>query len=211
MALPSLARRALASGLEQPSQTTCGSCVLVVSRLLHDPPFAELVVEGTDPETGEPEAGEQSPGSLRDRFTAQALAVHRSTNALRGSDGRLQIPWPRSLGTQPWALAREMSTRCGERGRTYDVQPVRPSRRTATFGRLVELVAADHAVPLYVGNRWSPRHVVLVLPDDDATGDEVRIYDPASGRSYGIEGDDFASGSLRVAGWEIPWVVVAPE
>jgi hypothetical protein len=62
---------------------------------------------------------------------------------------------------------------------------------------------------LFVGNRWSPRHVVLVLPDGDTKPGAVRIYDPASGRRYPIGSSDFAAARLDVAGWQVPWVTVS--
>ena len=78
------------------------------------------------------------------------------------------------------------------------------------FSRIAALAGAGHAVPLYVGNRWSPRHVVLVLPTVDLPQGIVRIYDPASGRCYPIAAADFAAGRLQVAGWQVPWAVVVP-
>ena len=78
------------------------------------------------------------------------------------------------------------------------------------FSRIASLAGAGHAVPLYVGNRWSPRHVVLVLPTLDLPQGIVRIYDPASGRCYPIAAADFTAGRLHVAGWQVPWAVVVP-
>ena len=195
------ADQALASGLVQPDQTTCGSCVLVVARMLADPSYAAFLVDGVGTGFG---AG---AGTLQDRFRAQALATHRLTSGFKDSSGGWKPPWPSALGTEPWALAREISHRAARR---YGVHAVLPNRRGQDFGRLASCASAGEPVPVYVGNRWSPRHVVLALPSDEPPGDTVRIYDPASGRRYPIERRDFESASLSVAGWQVPWVLVLP-
>lgn len=203
MPSPVLADRALASGLVQPDPTTCGSSVLVVARMLHDPAYAGFLVNGAPTAAGAP------AGSVEDRFAQEALAMHRTTSKAKDSGGGWQVPWPKALGTQPWALAGEMTRQAGQPGLTYVVRPILPNQRASTFTAIARLAKAGHAVPLYVGNTWSPRHVVLVLPG--ASGDdEVRIYDPASGRRYPIGADDFARARLDVAGWKVPWVVIAP-
>ena len=174
--------------------------MLVVARILTDPSYAAFVADGSHAL-----AGVSAAGGPQDRFAREALAMHRATSRARGAAGRLQVPWPTSLGTQPWALATEL----GRAGTPYAVRPILPARRASVFDEVAALAAAGHAVPLYVGNRWSPRHVVLVLPGV-AGPDEVRVYDPASGRRYPISAADFAAGHLDVAGWEIPWVAVVP-
>jgi hypothetical protein len=201
----SLVDQALASGLVQPDPTTCGSCSLVVARMIDDPSYAEFMVSGVNPATGE-----QRAGTIQARFEHEALAMHKTTSAFKDTGGRWQLPWPKALGTQPWALAREMTHEAGEKDTTYDARPIAPSQRSRTFSRIASLAAAGHVVPLFVGNRWSPRHVVLVLPGDQPGRGEVRIYDPASGGRYPISARDFAGGRLDVAGWQVPWVVVVP-
>jgi len=197
------ADQALAAGLVQPDQTTCGSCVLVVARMLRDSSYAGFVAAGTGRLTG-------GSGTARDRFRDQALAMHRLTSSFKDSRGGWQLPWPTALGTQPWALAREMTNEAGVPGKKYAAQPILPTQRRRTFSRIASLAHRGYAVPLYVGNTWSPRHVVLVLPNHDEATHEVPIYDPASGRRYPITADDFAAARLDVAGWQVPWVVVVP-
>jgi hypothetical protein len=155
-------------------------------------------------------AGGKPSGTPQDRFRQQALAMHRLTSGFKASDGGWQLPWPTALGTQPWALAREMTNEAGEKGTRYTARPILPGRRSRVFRQLASSARAGHAVPLYVGNRWSPRHVVLVLPLGPDTTSGVVIYDPASGRRYPIEERDFTAGQLDVAGWQVPWVVVVP-
>ena len=201
-----LALQALASGLVQPDQTTCGSSVLVAARMLTDPGYAASLVNG-------PGAlmGSGTGGTAQSRFGQQVLAMHQVTSGFKDGAGGWQIPWPASLGTQPWALAREMTLQAGERGVRYVVQPILPSRRSSTFRRVASLARSGHPVPLYVGNQWSPRHVVLVLPVRAPEPTQVLIYDPARGASYPIEEADFAAGTLDVAGWQVPWVAVVPS
>jgi hypothetical protein len=109
------------------------------------------------------------PGPWPD-FEQQVLAMHRRVNRW----------WPRALGTTPWAVAREL----GGRVRRF---------------RHDEVVAAlPHPVPVYLGSRWLPRHVVLVL---DVQDDGLRAYDPARGAVVPIE-------SSR---WQVPWWSVLPR
>ena len=110
-----------------------------------------------------------------------------------------------------WALAREMTSQSGKPGVGYSARLVLPtsSSRSGAFTRMVACARDGLAVPLYVGNRWSPRHVVLVLPGDEGP-DSVLVYDPARGRRYPVTRDDFVGAALDVAGWSSPWVVVTP-
>ena len=80
----------LAMGVVQPDETTCGSCVLVVARLLNRPSYARRVVTGASPE-----AGNQTAETIRDWFGQQALEVQRVTSGLKGRDGGWQGPGPR--------------------------------------------------------------------------------------------------------------------
>jgi hypothetical protein len=209
----SLVLEALGSGLVQPDPTTCGSSVLVAARMLDDPAYAAAIM------TGSPHLlGMLTTGSLPDRFRQQALAVHRRTSGFRDSRGGWQLPWPLALGTQPWALAREMTLGAGERGTRYVVHVILPTRRAVLFERVVLLAGAGHCVPLYVGNRWCPRHVVLVLPADTSAehrvgvpdGARVDVYDPARGRCYPIDRAAFVAARLDAAGWRVPWLAVLP-
>lgn len=138
--------------LKQPDQRSCGAASMVVAA---GPPF--------DPAT----------------FGRTVLETHRRLTSWR-LRGRLQLAWPRAIGTPPWALARELTALTGARHRTRVVRwrgVVRPE-----------------AGALFVGDRWLPRHVMLVL-------DDGRCYDPASGRV----GPAMTSGRWRVA-----WLVVDP-
>src|SRR3954451_19442864 len=97
-----VADQALASGLVQPDQTTCGSSVLVVAHMLSDPSYAAFMTNGPTPVAG---SGSET---VQDRFRQAALAMHRLTSGIKTASGQFQLPWPSALGTQPWSLAREM-------------------------------------------------------------------------------------------------------
>jgi hypothetical protein len=193
------AEQALASGLVQPDTTTCGSCVLVVAWVLNDPAYAKSLVD------------DEAPGTLQDRFKQRALAMHRLTSKFKDTGGGWQLPWPKALGTQPWALAREMTNEAGEKGKDYAAAPMLPGQRARSYRRVAALNRDGHAVPLFVGNKWAPRHVVLALPAEESAKGDVRIYDPASGDRYPIGEAEFSAGRLDVAGWQVPWLVVVPS
>jgi len=195
-----LAARAVAARLVQPDQRTCGSACLVTARIITDPAYAAYVVTGLEPLTGR-----QLPGSLHERFRADALAMHRRTNRPFDGRGHLQLPWPRALGTLPWSLGRQLTRASGT---TYVTRLVLPRRRAAAFHRIRNAVAGGHAIPLFVGNRFSPRHVVLAI---DTQSHGVVIYDPADGRRHRITRGEFVHGRLAVSGWRVPWFVVLPS
>ncbi|WP_028642643.1 hypothetical protein [Nocardioides sp. URHA0020] len=142
----------------QPDARTCGPSSVVV---------AEAVLAGT--------AAGPWP-----RFAEEVRATHRRLTGLRDRSGRLQLPWPRALGTPPWAVAREL----GGRVRRY---------------RRAEVVAAlPTPVPVFLGTRWLPRHVVLVLDERDG---EPLAYDPARG----------AVVPLSSSRWRRTWWAVLPR
>ena len=86
-------------------------------------------------------------------------------------------------------------------GTRHRVQAVSPRHRGEAYDDVVRAVALGHAVPLYVGNRTLPRHVVLVVGGD---GVALTAYDPASGGPVTITRAAFDRGALRVAGWSEP-------
>lgn len=108
------------------------------------------------------------------RFREDVLAMHR----------RLNRVWPRALGTTPWAIARRLrESGAGGRVRRYRREEV--------------LAALPRPVPVYLGSRWLPRHVVLVL--DQRDGEPVG-YDPAKG----------AVVPISTSRWQQPWFAVLP-
>jgi hypothetical protein len=197
----------LAAGLRQPDQRSCGATVLVVARMLLDHGYAELLGSGRHPGTGF-----ALPGSLATRFRHEVLAMHQRVTGPVDADGHLQVPWPRALGTPPWAVAHQMSSTGGALPRVAHGVHATWLDRGAVFDRIVAATATGRPVPVYVGNRWAPRHVVLFLglgPGGDA--DALRCYEPAGGRLVDVDRGSFVAARLGLAGWDRPWFTVLPE
>ena len=191
----------------QPDQTTCGSSTLVMSRMRNDPAYAMWILTGYDPETGET----APPGqTAADRFAEESLAMHDRTNSPTDRDGDLQLPWPAAIGTQPWALANEMSADGGSGvpGTEYDVRVADPDDRGAHFDEIAAASEDGHTVPLYIGDTTRPGHVVLVTGGENGT---LTIFEPANGETVTVSRDDFVNGDLGVAGWDEPWFAVTPR
>ena len=201
-----MAWRLSGTGPVQQSPVTCGSAALTVARMLADPAFARWVVAGVGRDGGPPDGrGEQA------RFAEYERVVMGRTNALVGSGGRLQLPWPRALGTPPWGARRELETLAAAGGSPYQLRLVRfASAATlgATYRQLGHLVCDGRQALLYLGNALAPRHVTLVLPGD---GDAVLdVYDPATGTVTALDEDRYVTRRLALAGWDVPWVLVHP-
>ncbi len=170
----------------QPDPTTCGSACLVMARQLNRP--------------------DRTPAPLTgDAFASECVSMHRTTSAM--SNGGWQLPWPQSLGTAPWALAREMTLACGVPGTKYRTSTVWPWSRAGAARAVEAAVGNGHATPVYIGNSLSPRHVVLVTGLDGATW---QVYEPASGRVLPVVHQAFTSAKLGLAGWDVPWCLVVP-
>ena len=166
-------------GLVQPDQTTCGPSSLVAAHMLLDP-------------------------SYRPTFATDVLALHRAL--IKPSyAGRAQLPWPRAFGTPPWAVAHGMRAVTGVR---YRVKIVRLWGRASAFTAVRAAAASGHPCPLYVGDRWLPRHVVLAL---GATDDGLRVYNPASGRVVTVTETDYVGATLTNVSWSTPWYALLPD
>jgi hypothetical protein len=184
--------------LKQPDQTSCGSASLVVAQMLGDADYARRIIVGP----GAPLVLE----STQQRFAEAALQMHQRTNAVTAADAALQIPWPKGLGTLPWAAARQLGSFV--MGVPYRVLIVDPKRPADAFGVLVAAVRASHACPIYVGDELSPRHVVLAVAVPAA--DALTIYEPSSGLLQDWRQDEFDNRSSDIAGWNQPWLAVVP-
>lgn len=160
----------LRAGLQQPDARSCGAAAMVMARAVREPAYADDVTDGS--------------------FSPEVLAAHRRLTSAR-LRGRWQLPWPRALGTPPWAVARELSALTGVRHRTRVVRWSRPAARGGEGA-------------LYVGSRLLPRHVVLLVDGDD--DDPVRCYEPSSGRVVPID-----LPYRPLAGWRYAWFAVEPR
>ena len=173
------------AGLVQPDRRSCGAAVVVAAHLLTTPPDARDT-------------------ATKAWFRTEVLAVHRQLTSVVDARGRWQVPWPRALGTPPWAVARHLAGVTVYRHRTV---PVR-DRETA-FDRVLEATRDGSPVPVYVGNRWLPRHVVLVT--GVGREDTLLCYDPGQGRVSAVTRTEFIRARLGLSGWDRPWFIVVPR
>ncbi len=157
----------------QPDDRSCGAACLVVARALADPAYAAWV--DADPR----------------RWRTEVLATHRTVTGLR-DHGRWAAPWPRLLGTPPWALARRLALTDGRPRRT---------RWRPDLAEVRRVVAGGTPVALFVGSRTLPRHVLLAVGPD---GDDVRVYDPARGTTLPLA-------AALAAGWPRVWCAISPR
>ena len=194
-------------GPVQQSPVTCGSACLTVARMLVNPQFARWITTGEGPRVDAP------PGDTEaERFAAYERVVMDRTNRLYAGGRRLNVPWPRSLGTPPWGAKKELEFGASRRGTRYTVEVLRTDlakRLRADHARLVEVVDDGEPALLYVGSVVLPRHVVLVLPGD---GDGVLdVYDPTTGLVTLLDEESFGARRLRLSGWDVPWFAVQPD
>lgn len=181
----------LAARLPQPDRRSCGAAVLVVAEAWENEPYARRLLVG----------GEQA-------FVREVLGMHRRVTGPVDVAGRPQLPWWRALGTPPWALARQLSTRSGV---PHRVRAVWPWSRGRLLQEVREAVRVGRPVPVYVGSPWLPRHVVLVIDAGDGTDDPVVAYEPSVGRPRRVRAEDLRAGVTRPWGWPVPWFVVLPQ
>lgn len=167
------------ASLRQPDGFSCGAAMVVAARCLHDPTYRPA-----DPQR---EIGE----------------AHRELTDLWHA-GRLQAPWPRVLGTPPWALARVLSRL---HDRDIDVRLARFS--PADAHEALRHRVADRPVGVYVGSAVLPRHVVLAVGSDSMTGSgAVTVFDPARGALLRIPHDRWREHRLPLGRWTHLWAIV---
>ncbi|QWC83993.1 hypothetical protein KLP28_10195 [Nocardioidaceae bacterium] len=167
--------------IRQPDGTSCGPTCLAVARGLTDPAYAERLAAHT--------------GDL-------IAAEHPLLASYRSPTGGLQAPWPRALGTSPWALRAALQ---GLTGRAY-ATILLPSDPVAAFARVAAVAGTPEPAALYVGGRLLPRHVALVLGGD---GHRLSVYEPAVGARLVLTAADVAR-DPRVAGWSRWWLLLSP-
>lgn len=209
----------------QPDNTTCGSSSLVMARMLNDPGYAMYIATGYDPHTDQqvpaiggnlPQMNDPALEQPQRRFHQAAMDMHLQTNGPR-NNGDWQVPWPGTVGTQPWAAANQMSGSSGVAGSDYTVQFVDPTDRAYTYDKIVDAADNGHAVPVYSYDIVTPAtesgaHVVLVVGTD---GDDLKVYDPGPGEVKTVTRGDFVDApegrGPKTLGWDRPMAAVLPK
>jgi hypothetical protein len=183
--------------------------------MLVSPEFAGWIVDGIDPKGGPADSRSQS-----ERFAEHERTVMSRTNGLHAADGSLNLPWPHAVGTPPWGAEKELEHGAASQGATYAMRVLGfGSGKTLREAHRALLGQVREGLPalLYIGNRWMPRHVTLVLPGDRQPGDGpdgdgvLDVYDPATGSVTSLDPDRFATRTLGIAGWNVPWITVHPR
>lgn len=146
--------------------------------------------------------------------SASAARAAEVQSRLHRIASRTGIPWPRMLGTAPWALSRLASAATGKPYAVFGwcagtangpdsrapYPPRMPGLPRRLFGRssggdaLLAAIDADEDCLIYVGgssrrrglDRWIARHVVAVL-GRESDRSMVRIFEPSSGRTHSVE------------------------
>jgi hypothetical protein len=163
--------------LRQPDKVSCGAVSVVAARAL---------LTGWRPE----------------HPTSAIREEHRHLTSARSPRDRFQMPWPRGLGTPPWAVANALTALTGERIATMHARP----RPAVGYDVLTEQVRT-RPVGVYLGSRWLPRHVVLAFAAPDG-GSAVRVFDPARGVVVDVARERWEGHRVGVAGWSHLWLVV---
>lgn len=161
--------------LRQPDRVSCGAAAVVAARTLLTP---------WRPEDAEAE--------IRDE--------HAHLTSARSPRDRFQVPWPRRLGTPPWAVANALRALTGEHVATVVTRP-----RPAIGYEVLHEQVSRRCVPVYLGNRWLPRHVVLAVRP---VGEAIEIFDPAAGALTTVGRERWTEHRVGVAGWSHFWFVV---
>ncbi|HXH77095.1 hypothetical protein [Nocardioides sp.] len=184
MSISETGRLVLGRQFQQPDRRSCGAAVAVIAEAMRNDRYARRLLAGGDEE-----------------FGAEVIGMHRRITGLIDVSGHVQAPWPRAVGTPPWALARQL----GRGTRQHHVVPAR-LRPGVAWAAMNTGLARGLVVPAYVGDRWAPRHVVLALEQGE---DAVRVYEPSSGRVAQVTREEWIEGRLRLASWQQPWLVLS--
>lgn len=119
-------------------------------------------------------------------LAAQPLEAATVQERLHAIASRIGMPWPRALGTSPWALAALASSLIGQH---FQIIPVLCGGKAREA--LAHAIDADSDCFLYVGGnakawqRWVPRHVVAVL-GAESTLTTIWVFEPSSGGIFEV-------------------------
>ena len=192
----------------QSSTVSCGAACLALARMLGDPATARWVIEGVDASRRAPGRAGEGP---TERFARLERHIHRRTNSVLTYPGRVQAPWPRSLGTSPWGARIELEQHAAQGLSRYGLLSVRhlPAARLAgVFDEVVARVRPGSPALLYVGSGLAPRHACLLFRDP--VDGSVLLYEPLTGAVSVPSRESFAASHLGLGGWNRAWFVLAP-
>ncbi len=195
-------------GPTQQSTVSCGAACLALARMLGDPATARWVIEGIDSARRPPERAGEGPA---ERFARLERHIHRRTNSVLSYRGRVQAPWPRSLGTSPWGARAELERHASVPASRYGLLHARqlpPTSLASLFDDVVARVRPGSPALLFVGNEIAPRHACLLFRD--AVDRSVLVYEPLTGEVSAPSREAFAQSRLDLGGWNRAWFVLAP-
>ena len=141
-------------------------------------------------------------GVSADNFDDEVLALHRQVTRPIDARGALQLPWPRALGTPPWAVAHQLSAIDDER--TYAARLALRRGRAPSTGwsrppppRCSTSAAGGSPA---TSCSWSSVRRRLAAHLRAEPRPAVRVTRAA-----------FVGATLDLAGWPKPWFTVTPR
>jgi hypothetical protein len=179
--------------LRQQSAAHGGAAAVILMRVLLDPAFALWLTTGIRLEDDRGEDGLP----FEQRFRAQQDAVAAAVN--RRAVG--PAPWPRFLGSPPWALARfinRFTTLTGGRFSWVPLVDARWQRRAAALDAVAAAASAGLPVPLVLEGSGD-RAMMLAVWAPDPMG-ALRCYDPAAGLVVDVARSELDAGRVGIAG-----------
>ena len=197
--------------LKQPDQRSCGAASMVVARMLADPAYAAFLAGSEGPVGLAFPRTVAGDAELRERFKAETLAMHRRITGLADVSGKPQIPWPRTFGTPPWAVARQLSGTPAADGtlaslrlaRGADAACRRPTSACSTQATATGSRPSSWAAPGCRGTSCSRSTPPCAAPSTSMTR--------ARGQVSELRRLAFLRGEIDIAGWDVAWFVVTPD
>ncbi|MBU2696113.1 hypothetical protein ABFU82_13445 [Nocardioides sp. WV_118_6] len=132
---------------------------------------------------------------------AEITEEHRLLTSSRSARDRFQVPWPRALGTPPWAVADALRVLSGRPVATVHARP-----RPDLAYDVVREQLRTRPVAVYLGSRLLPRHVVLAVGE---VGDGIQVFDPSRGaRLIRVPRENWAGHRVGVGRWNYFWFAI---
>ncbi|WP_084125746.1 hypothetical protein [Demequina sp. NBRC 110054] len=202
----------------QVDQTTCGAAVLGMLHVASDPFVAIWVVTGRYFAGYTPEAVAAAlihGGGERGDVDGRWRALQRGQHTVATDRAVGPFPWPRSLGTPPWSVARLVRP-FGIRYRSAMLDDRSPEAADALTAHASAALADGLPVVLYSAGDSDlgletvvPRHVVLLVA---AMDDAFLAYEPGRGSLVRLSEEAFSGPGPRRPGlgnWSrVAWLVL---